>query len=138
VVVNYYQLVTLVEVNQNVLNYSGWVVNTLSFMFMAITFGCPSLICLKKLVVQIKRTYFNVQNKRQTTDCHAERNLKQSIIRKKYMTRERLSRMQLRDQNEQTLFINGMQNRGLTPINNLGVGNCVFMSLAHVVFGDAS
>jgi len=31
-----------------------------------------------------------------------------------------------------------MQSRGLTPINNLGGGNCVFMSLAHVVFGDAS
>ena len=31
-----------------------------------------------------------------------------------------------------------MQNRGLTPINNLGGGNCVFMSLAHVVFGDAA
>jgi hypothetical protein len=31
-----------------------------------------------------------------------------------------------------------MQNRGLTPISNLGGGNCVFMSLAHVVFGDAT
>ena len=31
-----------------------------------------------------------------------------------------------------------MQNRGLIPINNLGGGNCVFMSLAHVVFGDAA
>ena len=31
-----------------------------------------------------------------------------------------------------------MRNRGLTPIDNLGGGNCVFMSLAHVVFGDAA
>jgi hypothetical protein len=31
-----------------------------------------------------------------------------------------------------------MRNRGLTPISNLGGGNCVFMSLAHVVFGDAA
>jgi hypothetical protein len=31
-----------------------------------------------------------------------------------------------------------MRNRGLTPINNLGGGNCVFISLAHLVFGDAS
>ena len=31
-----------------------------------------------------------------------------------------------------------MQSRGLTPINNLGGGNCVFMSLAQVVFGDAT
>jgi hypothetical protein len=54
------------------------------------------------------------------------------------MTRERLSRIQLRKQNEQNIFINGMRNRGLTPINNLGGGNCVFMSLAQIVFGDAS
>ena len=31
-----------------------------------------------------------------------------------------------------------MRNRGLTPINNLGGGNCVFFSLAKVVFGDAA
>ena len=54
------------------------------------------------------------------------------------MTRERLSRIQLRNQNQQTMFINGMRDRGLTPINNLGGGNCVFMSLARVVFGDAT
>jgi len=35
-------------------------------------------------------------------------------------------------------FIEGMQNQGLTPIENLGGGNCVFMSLAEIVFGDAS
>ena len=64
-VVNYYQLVTLVEVNQKVLNYSGWVVNIISFIFMVITFGYPSLICMKKLVVNIKRTHFNVENERQ-------------------------------------------------------------------------
>ena len=54
------------------------------------------------------------------------------------MTKERLSKIQLRNQNEQTLFKNGMRNRGLAPISNLGGGNCVFMSLAHVVFGDAT
>jgi len=31
-----------------------------------------------------------------------------------------------------------MRNRGLTPLNNFGGGNCVFMSLSHVVFGDAT
>ena len=36
------------------------------------------------------------------------------------------------------MFTNGMRNRGLTAISNLGGGNCVFMSLAHVVFGDAA
>ena len=50
-VVNYYQLVTLVEVNQNVLNFSGWAINIISFLFMAITFGYLGLICLKMLVV---------------------------------------------------------------------------------------
>jgi len=64
-VVNYYQLVTLVEVNQNVLNLSGWVTNKLLFIFMAITLGYPSLICLRKLVAYIKRTHFNVENRRQ-------------------------------------------------------------------------
>ena len=29
-----------------------------------------------------------------------------------------------------------MQSRGLTPINNSGDGNCVFISLAQIVFGD--
>ena len=64
-VVNYNQMVTLFEVNQNKLNYSGWVVNIISFIFLVITLGCPSLICLKNLVVFIKRTHFNVKNKRQ-------------------------------------------------------------------------
>jgi hypothetical protein len=54
------------------------------------------------------------------------------------MTRERLSRIQQTNKNEETRFINGMRDRGLTPINNLGGGNCVFMSLARVVFGDAT
>ena len=63
--VNYYQLVTLVEINQNVLNYSGWVVNIISLIFMAITLGYPSLNCLRKLVVFIRRTYFNAENRRQ-------------------------------------------------------------------------
>jgi len=54
------------------------------------------------------------------------------------MTRERLSRIQHRKKNEETIFIDGMRNRGLTPISNSGGGNCVFMSLAHVVFGDAT
>jgi hypothetical protein len=74
-VVNYYQLVTLVEVNQKVLNCSGWVVNIITFIFTAITFGYPSLICLRKLVVYIKRTYFNEENRRQNYFSHDQRNL---------------------------------------------------------------
>ena len=33
-------------------------------------------------------------------------------------------------------FLNGMLNRGLIPVENAGGGNCVFMSLAELVFGD--
>ena len=62
---NYYQLVTLVEVNQNVLNYSGWAVNVIIFIFMVITLGYPSLIYMKKLVVYIKRNHVNVEKRRQ-------------------------------------------------------------------------
>jgi len=105
---------------------------------MATTFGYPSLLSLKKLVSYIKKTHFNLENKRQNYFSHDQRNLKKAIISQQNMTRKRLARIQLQNQNEQKLFIAGMQNRGLTPIKNLGGGNCVFMSLAHVVFGDAS
>jgi len=105
---------------------------------MAITFGYPSLICQKKLIGNFKKTHFNVENARQNYFSHDQRNLQQAIIRQKNMTRERLYRIHLRNQNEQELFINGMRSRGLTPISNLGGGNCVFMSLAQVVFGDAA
>jgi len=54
------------------------------------------------------------------------------------MTRARLERIKLRKNEIKTRFITGMQNRGLTPVENLGGGNCVFMSLAEIVFGDAS
>jgi len=37
--INYYQLVTLVEISPNVLNASGLVVNAIFFVFIAITFG---------------------------------------------------------------------------------------------------
>jgi hypothetical protein len=62
-VVNYYQLVTLVEINQNVLIFSGWAINIISCLFIGITFGYPSLVYLKKLVVYFKRTHFNVKNR---------------------------------------------------------------------------
>ena len=137
-VVNYYQLVTLVEINQKVLNVNGWVVNIISFIFMAITLGYPSLIFLKKLILFIKKTKVNMENRKQNDLSYEHRNLQKAIIRQKIMTRERLSRIQIRKKNEQNIFIKGMRNRGLYPIKNLGGGNCVFMSLAKVVFGDAA
>jgi len=53
--INYYQLVTLVEVNPKVLNVSGLVTNAIFFLFLAITFGPPSLLCIKQLFIRIKR-----------------------------------------------------------------------------------
>ena len=35
-------------------------------------------------------------------------------------------------------FLNGIVDRGLIPVDNLGGGNCVFISLAELVFGDAN
>ena len=46
--------------------------------------------------------------------------------------------IQLEEQKIQLKFLNGIQNRGLTPSYNVGGGNCVFISLAQIVFGDAS
>ena len=53
--INYYQLVTLVEVNPKVLNVSGLVINAIFFLFLAITFGQPSLLCLKQLFIRMKQ-----------------------------------------------------------------------------------
>jgi len=45
----------------------------------------------------------------------------------------------LREEEEaQLAFKRGLKIRGLTPISNLGGGNCVFMSLAQAVFGDVT
>ena len=51
---------------------------------------------------------------------------------------KRLDRIQLGDSEEQMAFICGMLNRGLTPLHNVGDGNCVFISLAQIVVGDAA
>ena len=57
--INYYQLVTLVEVSPKVLNVSGLVINALFFLFLGITLGQPSLHCLKQLVINMKRILAN-------------------------------------------------------------------------------
>ena len=46
-VVNYYQLVTLVEYKQNVLNASGLFIIAIIFFFLVTTLGQPSLLSLK-------------------------------------------------------------------------------------------
>jgi hypothetical protein len=57
--INYYQLVTLVEVSPKVLNISGLVINAIFFLFIVITCGQPSLLCFKKLFIGIKRIIAN-------------------------------------------------------------------------------
>ena len=63
--INYYQLITLVEINQKVLNFSGLVTNAIVFLFLVITLGEPSLLCLKKVIVYMKRIQDNKKNKGQ-------------------------------------------------------------------------
>ena len=46
--------------------------------------------------------------------------------------------MPRQEQGEQAIFISGMLSRGLIPNYNLGDGNCVFISLAHIVMGDSA
>ena len=46
--------------------------------------------------------------------------------------------MPRQDKKEQAIFLSGMLSRGLIPIENLGDGNCVFISLAHIVMGDSA
>ena len=59
--INYYQLVTLVEVSPKVLNVSGLAINAIFFLFLVITFGQPSLFCLKQLFVCIKWIHTNLK-----------------------------------------------------------------------------
>ena len=57
--INYYQLVTLVEISPKVLNISGLVINAIFFLFLVITLGQPSLLCLKQLLIYMKRILAN-------------------------------------------------------------------------------
>jgi len=54
------------------------------------------------------------------------------------MTRKRLERIERREKEIKKRFTSGMHSRGLTPIPNPGTGNCVFTSLASLIFGDAT
>ena len=56
---NYYQLITLVEVRQKVLNISGLVTNAIFFLFLAIILGHPILLRFKQLFLKLKRNWCN-------------------------------------------------------------------------------
>jgi len=60
------------------------------------------------------------------------------IVVERLLNPKRLERIQLRQQEAQISFIGGMLRRGHTPINNIGDGNCVFISLAQIVVGDTA
>jgi len=46
--------------------------------------------------------------------------------------------MPRQQQEEQEIFMSGMLSRGLIPFENIGDGNCVFISLAQIVMGDSA
>ena len=56
---NYYQLITLVEVSQKVLNISGLVTNAIFFLVLVIIFWQPILLRFKQLFLYLKRTFSN-------------------------------------------------------------------------------
>jgi hypothetical protein len=70
--ISYYQLVTLVEVNPKVLHISGLVMNAIFFLFLAITFGQPSLLCIKQLCIKMKRIYSN-QNRTLQSEIYTKK-----------------------------------------------------------------
>ena len=54
------------------------------------------------------------------------------------MTRKELQIIRVEEKKMRTKFLKCMRNRGFLPVDNVGGGNCVFISLAELVFGDAS
>ena len=54
------------------------------------------------------------------------------------LKRKRLERMQVYEEKAEKKFKNNILNDGFAPINNDGGGNCMFISLALIVFGDAA
>ena len=59
-------------------------------------------------------------------------------MRLEQLKRKRMEKMQLNEEKAKKAFKNDILNEGLTPINNDGGGNCVFISLALIVYGDAA
>jgi hypothetical protein len=133
---NYYQLVTLVEVEQKILNISGLATNAILFLFMVIILGQPILLRFKQLFKNLKHTYINYKDNMHVKPHTPKLKLKKVISRQQNPIR--LQRIKLREQESQISFTHGMLSRGLTPIHNVGGGNCVFISLAQIVVGDTA
>ena len=87
----------------------------------------PSLLCLKQLFRNLKGTRKIVTRKQ-----------KKVVVRLRQPKPEILEKRQQQDKKAVIEFIICLKNRGLIPVDNAGDGNCVFMSLAYIVLGDAS
>ena len=136
ITVNYYQLTTLVEVNEKVLNVSGLVIHSIFFLFLVVTLGQPNLLCLKQLFMNLKLIRAKATTSKQQVEISDKKQIRKVAVR--HPNPERLKRMQVQKQLFQMIFIRGMLSRGLTPVANLGDGNCVFISLAQIVLGDSA
>jgi hypothetical protein len=54
------------------------------------------------------------------------------------LTKHELQIIKREEQKMKTKFLKTIQNRSLTPVDNKGRGNCVFISLSELVFGEGS
>ena len=77
-----------------------------------------------------KRASANSKDRKKVEACQSKRKLKNSIVRQQKRRIERLEKMKPIEYKKLKAFENGMLTRGLTPVDNDGDGNCIFMSLA--------
>ena len=73
-------------------------------------------------------------NSEQVENLTEQRDLRKATVR--YRHPERQERIKVRESEAEDAFKNGMHTRGLIPLHN--DGNCVFISLAQIVLGDAT
>jgi len=106
IAINYYQLVTLVEVSPKVLNVSGLVINAIFFLFLAITLGQPSLLCLKQILIRMQRTPANCTQTLQNEMRIQKKKVKIGFLRPP--NPEEVKRIKLKELKANILFISGM------------------------------
>jgi hypothetical protein len=80
ITVNYYQLTTLVEVNEKVVNISGLVIHSIFFLFLLVTLGQPNLLCLKQLIMNRKRNRANEKINNQKVSISKQKHHKKPIV----------------------------------------------------------
>jgi len=125
--VNYYQLITLFEVSEKVLNASGLVINAIFFLFLVVTLGLPSLLSLKHL--SLKTLYPSHPHTSQPCKIRKQPKTVHKIAHQ-LKRQKRLKKAQLRQKEGEKIFTDGLFSRGLIPVYNVGEGNCVFIAVA--------